>query len=60
MEDDEDMDLTPQGRAALIELIDREMHRIEVMRAHGWPLTTPAELIPAAFRKPALRSAPQA
>lgn len=41
--------LTPEGRRALIELLDREAHRLEVMRRNGWPLTTPRELIPAAL-----------
>lgn len=42
--------LTPEVRQSLIDLLDREMRSLEVMRACGWPLATPRELIPPAFR----------
>ena len=41
--------LTPEGRQALLDLLDRHDRVLQVMRANGWPLATPRELIPAAF-----------
>ena len=49
--------LTPEDRQALIALLDRGTEELRVMRAHGWPLAAPRELIPPAFRRRSIGTA---